>query len=101
MEVLQFFFYCVFSFGLGLLGIATLYWTVRYSRRIWQVIFFGLCGTALLAAQCLLIKFLSDMGRAFGGDDTSGVVMICILFSVMAVAAFLVAALHKFSNGNQ
>jgi hypothetical protein len=91
----------VLFFGLGLLGAATLYWTVRHARSVPQTIFFGLLGAALLAAQCALVKFLAYFGMAFGGDDTSGVVIICGAFSIIAVVFFLVAAVNKFSNGKE
>ena len=88
----------ILFFGLGLLGGVTLYWTVRYSQTLRQVIFFGLLGTALMLAQCLLLKFLTYFGRAFGGKDASIVVIICAAVSGIAVLLFVVAAIHKFSN---
>ena len=99
MDIFLFPFYAAFFFGPGLFGAATLYWTARRARSIGQVVFFGLIGAALLAAQCVLVKFFADFGRAFGGDDASGVVTICVAFSVLAVSVFLVAAFQKFANG--
>jgi hypothetical protein len=91
----------VIFFGLGLIGFTTLYLNVRYSRSMTQAVCFSLVGIAFLAAQCLLVKFFADFGRAFGGDDSSGVVLITVAFCVIAAAGFVIAAINKFSNGRE
>ena len=91
----------VLFFGLGVLGILTLYLNVRYSRTIGQAIFFVLCGIILLTAQCLLIKFFASFGRAFGGENVSGFVIVSVAFSMLVTAGFIVVTINKFSNGKE
>jgi hypothetical protein len=87
-------------FGLGALGAGTFYWAVRHARTVGEIVFFGFFGTALLVAQCFIVKFAADFGAAFGGDYASGFVLGWIAFSVIAVALFIVAAISRFSNRN-
>jgi len=79
--------------GLGLLGFALLAVGARTARRRASVIAIALAGGAMILLQTVLLYFLSDISRGWGGDSFGGIPVLFGIAGVAAVSWFLRAKL--------